>query len=372
MLMTPPLIPLPQPVIAVVALEPVYNILMSMAALYGSENYSGLDDWVLETANRMRPALRAQHELLFPWLWLDALTNAVARGPAMESFPAYLAALAAQPATTLRDTLLHWLIHSPHGWVSYEFRNITPPNPSDLLADYHVFTAFFEERLRVKVDEIDQQGAQQIHLLFTQPGQLQNTLVTHLQQLWDEHVAVEWERVQPKLQATVDAFQSVRLEGLSILEAMQLVTGRDLRPAFRLDALLAYRRVRFIPHIHNGPYILWFGDDEELRIGFAAHQPPQIANSGITFDLDTLTNRYQALADETRLAILLTLRNAKELSTQDLIDQFSLDKSAASRHLRQLVANSLIEERRVDGAKKVYRINKKAVHEVIEFLNSLG
>lgn len=185
-------------------------------------------------------------------------------------------------------------------------------------------------------------------------------------------MAAEWQRVQPKLQASVDAFQRVRLEGLSMLEAMQVVTGRDLRPAFRLDALLAYRRVRFIPHIHNGPYILWFGDDEELRIGFAAHQPPQTANAGAPFDLGTLTNRHKALADETRLAMLLALHTAHELSTQDLIDQFGLDKSAASRHLRHLVATSLIEERRADGAKKVYRINKKAVDELIELLASLG
>jgi predicted transcriptional regulator len=369
---SPLLTPMPQPVTAVVALEPVYTILMSMTALHGSENYSGLDDWVLETVNRMEPALRAQHDLIFPWIGLDALANAVDRGPATESFPAFLNALATEPATTLRDKLLYWLLHSPHIRVGYEYPSVTPPDPATLLADYTAFIAFTEERLRMKIDEPDERGAQTIHALFNQPEQLQSTLVTHLQTLWDEHLAAEWLRIQPKLQATVDAFQHVQLEGLSILEAMQVVTGRDLRPAFRLDALLAYRYVRFIPHLHSGPYILWFGDDEELRIGFAAHQPLLIAQPGTPFDLGILTNRCKGLADETRLAMLLALRTERELSTQEMIDRFALDKSTASRHLRQLVATSLIEERRVDGAKKVYRINKSAVDELIELLVTLG
>ncbi|MEZ4736824.1 MAG: metalloregulator ArsR/SmtB family transcription factor [Caldilineaceae bacterium] len=369
MSITPTLTPLPQPVTAVVALEPVYNILMSMMALHDPENYGGLDEWVLQTASRMPPALREQHHLLFEWLWMDALTNAVERGPATASFPAYLVALAEQPATLLRDKLFYWLLHSPHMRVGYEYRMIPPPDPAHLLADYGAFVAFVEERARAKIEEVE--GAQAMYALFSQPQQLQTTLVTHLQTVWDEYVAAEWQRVQPKLQATVDAFQAVRLTGLSMLEAIQVVTGRDLRPVFRLDALLSYRRVRFMPHVHVGPYVVWFGDEDELRIGFAAHQPPVTASPTPAFDLGTLTNRYKALADETRLAMLLALHTAQELSTQELIEQFDLDKSAASRHLRQLVATNLVEERRTDGAKKVYQINSSAIAELIELLKLL-
>lgn len=370
MAIAPPMTPLPQPVTALVALEPVYNILMSMVALHNPEKYGGLDDWVLQTISRMTPALRQQHDFIFDWLWLDGLTNAVDRGPATESFPAYLAALQAKPPTALRDRIVYWFLHSPHGRLWYEYRPVVIPEPAGLLADYTRFCTFLEDRGHGKLEELN--GAQTIYALFNDPPQLQATLVTHLQTLWDDFLAVEWQRVAPKLQATVTAFGGVRLEGLSILEAMQIVTGRDLRPIFRLDALLTYRRIRFIPHLHNGPYVLWFGDHEELRMGFPAHQPPLATTAGPAFDLTTLSNRYNALADEARLAILLALRTAHELSTQEFIDQFALEKSAASRHLRQLVATSLLEERRVDGAKKVYRINKKAVGELIELLTSLG
>lgn len=369
MAIAPPMTPLPQPVTAVVALEPVYNILMGMLALHFPENYGGLDDWVLQTASRMPPALREQHNLLFDWLWMDGLTNAVDRGPATESFPAYLAALQAQSPTALRDRLFYWFLHSPHGRVWYEYRPMVIPKPAVLLADYTAFCMFLEERGSGKLDELD--GVPTMHALFNDPPQLQHILVTHLQTLWDEFLAVEWQRVEPKLQATVASFRAVRLEGLSILEAMQVVTGRDLRPVFRLDALLAYRRIRFIPHVHNGPYVIWFGDHEELRLGFPMHQPPVADAREPVFDLTTLTNRYKALADETRLAILLALRSGQELSTQDVIEQFELDKSAASRHLRQLVATNLIEERREEGAKKVYRLRSSTIAELMTALKIL-
>lgn len=369
MAIAPPMTPLPQPVTAVVALEPVYNILMSMLALHIPENYGGLDDWVLQTANRMPPALREQHDFLFDWLWLDGLTNAVDRGPATESFPAYLAALQAQSPTALRDRLVYWFLHSPHGRVWYEYRHIVIPEPAVLLADYATFCTFLEERGHGKLEELA--GVQTMYDLLTDPPRLQATLVTHLQTLWDDFLAVEWRRVEPKLHATVTAFSTVRLEGLAILEAMQVITGRDLRPVFRLDALFAYRRIRFIPHVHNGPYVIWFGDHEELRLGFPAHQPPVTTTLEPAFDLTTLTNRYSALADETRLAILLALRGGQELSTQDVIEQFKLDKSAASRHLRQLVATNLIEERREEGAKKVYRLRSRTIAELITSLKIL-
>jgi len=361
----------PPPVTAVVALEPVYSVLMSMAALRDPENYGGLDDWVLQTAASMEPALRAQHHLLFEWLWLDALTNAVVRGPATASFPAYLADLAQQAPETLRDNLLYWMVHAPHLRVgNYEPHRVTPLDPARLLTDATHFLTLLEPKIQIGAQEW--QETQAIHALFNQPAELQTVLVAHLQTLWDRFVAAEWQRIQPRLQATVDAFQPVALAGLGMLDAMQTVTGRDLRPAFRLDALLTYRRVRFIPHIHNGPYILWFGNGEELRIGFAARQPALAAPMRPAFDLSTLVNRHKALADETRLAILLALRDAEELSTQEVIDHFGLDKSAASRHLRQLVATSLIEERREEGAKKVYRVNKKALEELMGLLKCLA
>ncbi len=133
----------------------------------------------------------------------------------------------------------------------------------------------------------------------------------------------------------------------------------------------AYQRVRFIPNIHNDPYVVWFGNDDELCIGFPDHQPPTSTFTELPFDPQTLVNRYKALADETRLRILWALHESGQLSTQEVIDRFDLDKSAASRHLRQLVATNLIEEQREEGAKKIYQVNGRSVDEMIGMLNTL-
>ncbi|MEZ4864632.1 MAG: metalloregulator ArsR/SmtB family transcription factor [Caldilineaceae bacterium] len=360
-------LPAPQSVTAMVALEPVYNILMSMVALSGAEDYGGLDEWVERTRHQLDEETLARHDLLFGWLWLDALTNAVERGPATASFPAYLEALAAQDPVLLRDKLFYWLLHSPHLFVGYDYFLRTPPEPAELLADYAAFVRFFEETLRAKAEL---PNPRPFFELLNAPQELQPLLVGHLQWLWDHVVAAEWQRIQPRLQTIVDAFQHTQLEGIPLLEAMQTVTGRDLRAAFRLETLLTYQQVRFIPQIHNGPYILWFGDAAELRIGFPAHMPASavVVPSTPLLDQSTAVNRLKALADETRLAILDALRQQERLSTQEIIDRFGLDKSAASRHLRQLVATSLVEPQRDEGAKKVYQINPKAIDEVVKLL----
>jgi DNA-binding transcriptional ArsR family regulator len=375
-MLAPTMVPLPAPVAATVALEPVYNILMSMVALQAPDDYGGLDEWAILTHARLDEVVRARHQLLFRFLWLDALTNVVERGPATADFPAYLAALAAQPPVVLRDTLLYWIWHSPHLQLYAEGPAAAQQRPGAaarfdpalILADY---ASYVDQLTALFGEPLDEPVPRAIYELWINPAVLQTTLVDHLRLLWETTVATEWVRIEPRLQATVDAFQQLPLHGLTMLEAMQAVTGRDLRPIFRLGPLLAYRRVRFIPHLHNGPYILWFGDDEELRIGFPAHQPPVPPFAQAHVDASTLVNRAKALADETRLAILWALRDAGQLSTQELIDRFALDKSAASRHLRQLVATSLLEERRVEGAKKVYALNPQAIDELVRLLQGL-
>lgn len=363
------MMPVPPTVEVTVALEPVYNILMTMAALRTPEDYGGADEWVVQTERQFTPELRARHTFLMRWVWLDALTNAVERGPATASFPAYLAALAAQDAVALRNRILDYLIHSVHLRVFYDALP-APAIPADLLlADVDKFTGFWTQRVRGKDDLIDTADVADFHRLLNAPAQLQGMLITHLQTMWQTIVEPEWVRVQPHLQACVDAFAQIPLTGLTMLEAMQLVTGRDLRPVFRLKALWTYRQVRFIPNTHNGPYVVWFGNDTELRIGFPARFPANAASSPKRLAQSTFVNRYKALADETRLAILLALYEVKTLSTQEIIDRFELDKSAASRHLRQLVATSLIEEQRAEGAKKVYQLNQVAIEELIQMLS---
>lgn len=366
-------VPPPQAVAVTVALEPVYNILVSMAALSSVDEIDGLSEWAMRTAEALPDALASQNRLVFWGIGVEALANAVPYGPATEHFPGYLDALAARDPVALRDELLYWLLHSTAWRTLLDSVLLPEPEISAVLADPTIGIRFLEGRAD---DKFDHQLAATVFELFRNPIALQRMLVAHLTQLWETTVEREWNRVRPLLQASVDAFEGVSLTGLTILEAIEAVTGRDLRTLFRLDALLRYRRIRFMPTLHNGPYIVWFGDDKELRMTFLARRPQRGVSAAreplSALELGELAGRLAALADETRLAMLFALFEQGELSTQAIIDRFGLNKSAASRHLRLLYANNLLRERREDGAKKVYTLNQRTVGEVLRLLGRLA
>ncbi|MCL4862895.1 MAG: ArsR family transcriptional regulator [Caldilineaceae bacterium] len=366
-------VPPPQAVAVTVALEPVYNILVSMAALSSVDEIDGLSEWAMRTAEALPDALASQNRLVFWGIGVEALANAVPYGPATEHFPGYLDALAARDPVALRDELLYWLLHSTAWRTLLDSVLLPEPEISAVLADPTIGIRFLEGRAD---DKFDHQLAATVFDLFRNPIALQRMLVAHLTQLWETTVEREWNRVRPLLQASVDAFEGVSLTGLTILEAIEAVTGRDLRTLFRLDALLRYRRIRFMPTLHNGPYIVWFGDDKELRMTFLARRPQRGVSAAreplSALELGELAGRLAALADETRLAMLFALFEQGELSTQAIIDRFGLNKSAASRHLRLLYANNLLRERREDGAKKVYTLNQRTVGEVLRLLGRLA
>lgn len=352
------------------ALEPVYNILAIMAALWKPSKSGSMEEWLVRTAAQMQPDVRQLHAVLFGAFFLDSLTQMLPGGLATVDFPTYLAAVAAHDPVAIRDNLLDGLRHSPNTRILADVPALPTPARSALLADAAGYMRYLEQ---VAGKEWPPGLLAEAHALLNDPLRLHTTIVAHLQQLWETAVAAEWARVRPLLQESVDAFQSVNFAGLSILEAMQVVTGRNLRSLFRQEALLGYRRVRFIPHLHSGPYIALFGDLHELCVLFPARRPRRHPDHQLTaLDQAELVNRLSALADATRLQILVALREAGELSTQEIMARFKLNKSTASRHLRQLYANNLITERREEGAKKVYGLNAATINEAAQLLSRLG
>ncbi|HMN29706.1 MAG TPA: hypothetical protein PKE45_16265, partial [Caldilineaceae bacterium] len=134
------------------ALEPVYNILVSMGALAIDEETSGLNEWVARTIATLPTSLVRQNEIIFGGLGLEALTNICPRGPASEDFPTYLAFLAAQEPVALRYQLLYWKIHSPTWRTFFDSVLLPEPEVEEVVADPTVGIRFFEERAREKFD----------------------------------------------------------------------------------------------------------------------------------------------------------------------------------------------------------------------------
>ena len=87
---------------------------------------------------------------------------------------------------------------------------------------------------------------------------------------------------------------------------------------------------------------------------------------------DRLMERLKALGDESRLEIIQLLKAEGELGTQEINDRFGLSKSAASRHIRQLVANGIIDVRvDEDGLSKFYRLNPAFMAQMQDMIGKL-
>src|SRR5690606_26028098 len=180
----------------------------------------------------------------------------------------------------------------------------------------------------------------------------------------------EWKRVKPMLQEAVDAFSEIDYEGMTAYDAIETVTGRNMRGKdFFEERLEKTDKLIFMPNAHLGPYISWgVTDDERTMLFFFGARPPKNAKmKSSALSRSELLVRLNALADETRLKILEMLTENEELCAQDFITGLDLSQSSASRHLRQLTASGYLSERRRDVA-KCYSINPERIDDTIQAL----
>jgi DNA-binding transcriptional ArsR family regulator len=360
MLLAPNTVLPPEPVAGVVTLAPAYNVLTTMALINKIEETSELDKWIARTVAKLDEESLARQHLVFWGLGLESLANAVDLDLSTSEFPDYLDALKEADPHQLRDNIWQNIQHSSHVQIIVD--GSPEPVPNDILASKEGYVSFYSEALKKLATankRVPRETYARVHDLLTNPQALRNLLATHLGQLWEGHVAAEWQRIRPLLQDTVDAFQQINLQNLTVFDMIQTVTRRDLRTIFNEDVLLGFRQIQFVPSIHNGPYVMWSGKNDTFRLTFSAYIPQGISSrSAPQLNQTALLNRLKALADENRIKILDALRQEGEMSTQEMMEQLQLSKSALSRHLRQLRANSFIIERRVEGGvKKLYRLD---------------
>jgi ArsR family transcriptional regulator len=100
--------------------------------------------------------------------------------------------------------------------------------------------------------------------------------------------------------------------------------------------------------------------DEVVKVVFGARVPEGVSASLPELSRSELLMRLNALADETRLSILVLLASEGELSSQEIMERLDLSQSAASRHLRQLAATGYLTVERREGA-KVFRLNSERI-----------
>jgi DNA-binding transcriptional ArsR family regulator len=345
-----------------IAVEPAQNGFESLLLLNPANSLSGYDEWVTKTVASLPPEILHQNEIV-----TLGLHYAVVPMRSWSSFPAYIDHLAAQNPESLRDTVLDMYMNLP----CKEPVNDSELKKTAVLSSVGSFLDFLYSRFDSKL--VDIQVESESYQLLTNPSQMQETIVSHMRWMWDNVLAAEWERRLPLLQASVEAFQQINLDGLTAVEAAQQIIGKDLPE--NLEKMLnshEYEQIVFVPSAHVGPYLGKLSGDNTFWILFGARQPEGLLNYP-DLSRSELLIRLSALADDNRLRILNLLSRDGEKCAQEIIQMLDLSQSAASRHLKQLGANGFLSERRRENG-KCYIVNldriESTFHALLNFLDN--
>jgi DNA-binding transcriptional ArsR family regulator len=223
-------------------------------------------------------------------------------------------------------------------------------------------------RKRFCADAIDEALETRAYTYVMDPPALQDLIVSFLRDMWQEHLAAEWERVRPMLNDAVAAFQQMDLGRMSKREAAEAVIGRKLKEAWE-EILTSAERIVFIPSAHVGPYLWNLRVGGMLYIVFGARLPSGVQYSAPDLSRAEILVRLNALADDNRLRILQLVSDEGEQRSQDIISRLDLSQSTVSRHLKQLVATGYLGERRCNGA-KCYQLETERIKDTLQAIST--
>ncbi|MCP4543423.1 MAG: winged helix-turn-helix transcriptional regulator [Chloroflexi bacterium] len=341
------------------SLEPAYNIIGSLSLLDWTEDFTGLGEWVYQTAKALSPEQLRTHQLVLH----DAHVHLL--DASWSSFPEWVDDLATQDAIAMRDRALQVWLTRVSTVVDGEI-----PTPSKLLANRAAYMSLVEDSSHLKGQKNhDHSFWEEMHSLLNDPPARQELIVTHLRTMWDEVLALEWERNLPVLEESITAFESLNLSGLTAVEALSRVILRAQLPQEATSWLANLEHITFIPSAHTGPYLVHLSGlcDTKWRFLFGARIPEGASVHLPALSRSELLMRLTALADDTRLRILELLGQKGEMGTPDIKSQLELSQSAASRHLEHLTATGYLIARRHQGT-KLFKLNPSRIDHTFDAL----
>ena len=350
---SPDAIVLPEVNTVEVRLDPVQTFINSMMLISRSEELSGLNPWIYETAAALSKEQMAQHNLVVIGLHYIVLPTRF-----WKDIPSYLGHLKTSDPVALRDQLLDFYISYQPCGLEEELPDV---DKEALLTDLDFFLDYIQKKFYQS--GIDREVESTAFELLNDPPEMQRQVASHMNFMWEEYFKDEWQRVLPMLEDAVLAFEQVDFRNMSLEEITKYITGIDANPDY-LEVIGENQQVIFVPSAHNGPYQGMFQYKNSRGLIFGARLPENTQVHAPDLSRNEITVRLSALADDLRLNILRVIAEEGEMKSQEIMDKLELSQSAASRHLKQLSATGYLTERRCSGA-KCYALNAERVQDTL-------
>ena len=346
---------------SLIMLEPALNAFGSMLLVSTAEDEPGIHEWVSKTRAQMSAEERVRHKLVVIGLHYSILPR---RGGM--TFEAYLEDLEATPPSALRERLLGaYSDICLTGGHQVDLRGQV--DWDDVLSSAQNYVEFLRSRFGDEL--IDEEIETRAYQYVIDPAGLKQLVTGHLRWFWKNYLQAEWNRVRPMLEESARAFNEVDYRGMSRLEIVEFVTGKQINESKWGDQLKNAKELIFIPNAHFGPYMRATMVGDNFYVHFGAHLPEGSDVRVPELDRAEIVSRISALADDTRLQILQMIAERGELRSQEIMETINLSQPSVSRYLSQLTAAGYLQERRANGA-KAYILNEDRIEKTLKAVSA--
>jgi DNA-binding transcriptional ArsR family regulator len=328
-----------------------------MLLLTYGEDDPGLHEWIAKTRTQMSAEERARHKLVLIGFHYSILPTRTGL-----SFEAYLNELESTPPSELRQHLLDAYAKTCLTGAPQQNAN-QDVNWEEVLSSAESYVEFLRSRFGDELTDPEMEARAYQYVI--DPAALKQLVTGHLRWFWKNYLQSEWNRVRPMLEESARAFNQVDTSGMSRVELIEYVTGKEINESKWGEQLATAKTLVFIPNAHFGPYMRTAKVHNTFFIYFGAHLPEGSDVRVPELDRAEIVSRISALADDTRLQILQMIAERGEMRSQEIMETINLSQPSVSRYLSQLVAAGYLQERRASGA-KVYILNEDRIEKTLK------
>ena len=250
------------------------------------------------------------------------------------------------------DEFLEWVERLDAAQIAVRACNLDDKEPDDrhetLQSPHSPQAESPAEWLRAQATEGQ---LEQVRQLQADPASLKSLTIDTLRTFWNDHFRTIYIRHSDAMTQAVK-----QLRGHEKLDDPLLLLERLLgRPIpIAADWINHHARILLVPFPFMGPYLMSMSTEDPEPMALFAFDTRRVMSLQASCCAGPDISKLKALADETRLQILLFASESERFG-RDIVTHLGISQPGVSRHLRLLTASGLLTVRQ-EGTSKYYSV----------------